>query len=345
MSDGAAAPAGGAPAPGGDSPGAANTNTETTAPKGTAAAPAAQPQSWGEKDDAELVERFKRSPYRLKSKGVEQAIDSPEALKAFINDAQRGKGATKVVEEAKREAAEAKKEREEAAKERELIKRARAGDWNARKELGLVDPREVRQREQEWEAVPPEVRELYEERNREAKRADELEAKWKAKEAEELERREQAELSTARRLATDETHRVMQALGLTESNAERLMPFVAGAIRDLGNEGLELGVDMTQELIIERFKQLTGTFDEEMFAGLTPERAFSSIAKQLDSMDDATLQKTVPPKLANRIARMVARAVTQRRAQPQGITAPQAANDEPEAKQDTPKVLSFGRRW
>jgi hypothetical protein len=340
MSDGMAAPAGGAPAPGGDSA-PSNTNTETTAAPKAPAAP-----SWSDKDDAELVERFKRSPYRLKHKGAEQAIDSPEALKAFINDAQRGKGASKVVEEAKREAAEAKREREEASRERELIKRARAGDWNARKELGLVDPREIKARQDEWEAVPPEVRELYEERNREAKRADELEAKWKAKEAEEHQRREEAEISTAKRLATNETHRVMKSLGITEANAERLMPFVAGAIADLSELGLELGVDMTQELIVERFKQLKGGFDEEMFSSLEPSRAIAAFSKQLDSMDDATLSKALPPKLAQRIAKMVARSVTQRRAQPQqGATAQPANTNRQEETEQAPKVLSFGRRW
>lgn len=349
MADAAAAPAG-APAPSGDSTTPANTNTETSKAKGSApngapkGAVADAGSAWGDNDDAELVERLKRSPYKLKVKGAEQAIDSKEALKAFINDAQRGKGATKVVEDAKREAAEAKAMREEVAKERELLKRAKAGDWEARKELGLLDPREVKARQDEWESVPPEVRELYEDRQRLAKEADELRAEKQQREQEAQAKREEVELQAARRTAVNETHKVLKALGVTEGNAERLMPHVAGAIADLHEIGLELGVDMSEELILERVKQRIGGFDEEHFSGLAPDKALAVIAKQIDGLDDAGLLKALPEKFAQRVSRAYARQISARRAA--GTASPvRAANDDAEKPKEAPRVLSFGKRW
>jgi hypothetical protein len=338
------APAASAPASGGDStaPSAANTNTETKGgPKG---AVAAAPAAWGDEDDAKFFEMAKRSPYRAKIKGEEKAIDSKESLRDLLNHAQRGIGASKVVEDAKREAAEAKTAREEAAREKEILKRAQKGDRAALKELGLLDPREARREQEEWESVPEPVRELYEERNAQQKRADELQAKWDAKEQEEQRKREEVEIGAAKRTAMNETHKVAKMLGITDANAERYLPHVAGAIADLGELGLELGVDMTPELIAQRFKEIVGGLDEQHFSSLAPEKAFAVVSKQLDGLDDAGLLKAVPQKLAQRIARAVARSVTARRAA--GNVPPvQAANDNREEREPAPKVLSFGQRW
>lgn len=345
MSEGASA----APAPAAPQSNApANTNTEakgaSKAPGQAAEAKAAPPSSWSDDKKKQFFELAKESPFTFKHKGQDRKIDSEDSLKEFLGYAQRGFGATKVVEESKLEREAAAKERAEAAAERELVKRAKAGDWQARKELGLLDPAEVRARNDEWEAIPPEVRELYEDRQRLAQEKAELEQKWQAKEKEESDRREATALGQAKRMAMTETHRVLHAIGMTEANQERLMPFVAGAIADLREHGLELGVDMPPELIVQRFKELVGDFEGDMFSGLQPERAAALFEKKLETMDDAALLKTLSPKTAQRIARAVARAQTARRAQ--GASGPVAANSnrEVEEKPKPPGVLPF-YRW
>jgi hypothetical protein len=343
MSEGAPAAAPTA-APAANAP--ANTNTEA---KGASKAPgqvaeAKAPPAWSDTDDAELFERLKRSPYKAKIKGQERGLDSKQSLQEILGHAQRGIGATKMVEETKLEREAAAKERAEAAAERELIKRAKAGDWQAKKELGLLDPAELRARNDEWEAMPPEVRELYEDRQRLAQEKAELQQKWESKEREENDRREATALGQAKRMAMTETHRVLHAIGMTEQNQERLMPFVAGAIADLREHGLELGVDMPPELIVQRFKELVGDFEGEMFGGLQAEKAAALFEKRLETMDDGALLKTLSPKMANRIAKAVARAQTARRAQTaSGGSITRASNDN-EEREKPPGVLPF-HRW
>lgn len=321
----------------------ANTNTEgkaaTKGPGQVAEAP-----SWSDADDTELFERLKRSPYKAKIKGQERGLDSKQNLQEMLGHAQRGIGATKMVEETKLEREAATKEKSEAAAERELVKRARAGDWQARKELGLVDPAEVRARNDEWESIPPEVRELYDSEQSKTKRIAELEQQWKAKEQEETDRRDATAFSQAKRMAMTETHRVLNAIGMTEQNQEQLMPFVAGAISDLQKHGLELGVDMPPEMIVARFKELAGEFDERMFSGLQPERAAASLRQQTAKMDDATLLKTYGNEESMRIARAVARAQTARRAQGTTGASVTRISAETEEREKPPGVLPF-HRW
>lgn len=348
MSDSAAAPAA-APAPGGEST-TSGEGATSTSPKGTALKGAvgqvAEPKAWGDDDDKAFFEMAKRSPYKAKIKGEERSLDSKESIRDMLNHAQRGIGATKVVEEKNRLEAELKAERQEKAQRKELEKRADAGDWQARKELGRVDQREIKAREQEWESVPPEVRELYEERNRFAKENADLAAKFAAKEAEETQKREEVEVQAARRVATNETHKVIESLGLTDANAERLLPFIAQAINDLHtNNGLELGVDMTQELIAERFQQLVGKFDEEMFGSMDTNKALGVVAKKLETMPDEQLLKALPIKLIQRISKTYARSITAGRSQTVNGSVVSTSTEAEKPGHEPPKILSFGRRW
>ena len=342
MSEAAAAPAA-APtaAPASNAP--ANTNAEgkaaTKGPGQVAEAP-----SWSDADDTKFFELAKRSPYKAKIKGQERGLDSKQSLQEILGHAQRGIGATKMVEETKLEREAATKEKSEAAAERELVKRAKAGDWQARKELGLIDPADVRARNDEWESIPPEVRELYDSEQSKTKRIAELEQQWQAKEQEETDRREATALSQAKRMAMTETHRVLNAIGMTEQNQEQLMPFVAGAVADLREHGLELGVDMPTEMIVARFKELVGDFEESMFSGLKPERSAAAFERQTKTMDDATLLKTVSPEFAMRMARAVARAQTARRAQSVSGASVTRISTEPEEKEKPSGVLPF-HRW
>lgn len=343
MSEAAAAPAA-APtaAPASNAP--ASANAEGKAPSksgpGQVSEVAAAP-SWGDTDDADLFERLKRSPYKAKIKGQERGLDSKQNLQEMLGHAQRGIGATKMVEETKLEREAATKERAEATAERELLKRAKAGDWHARKELGLLDPAELKARNDEWESVPPEVRELYDSEQSKTKRIAELEQQWKAKEQEETDRRDATALSQAKRMAMTETHRVLNAIGMTEQNQEYLMPFVAGAIADLREHGLELGVDMPPEMIVARFNELAGNHEEKMFSGMKPERSAAAFEKQTKTMDDATLLKTVSPEFAMRMARAVAKAQTARRAQGASGSSVTRINAETEEREKPSGVLPF----
>jgi len=336
MSDGTGAAPASAPAEG-STQGDGQQSAKPTAAGAALKASATQQPSWTDDDDKAFFELAKKSPYKARIKGEERGIDSKQSLQDLLNHAQRGIGANKVVEESRKEAAAAKAEREEAAKERALVDRARKGDFEARKALGLVPAEELHKRKSEWESVPPEVRQLYEERNKAHEELQTLRAEKEQREAEVARRREETELGQARRMALDATHGLLDQLGVTEDNAERYLPHVAGAIADLADYGLELGVDMTPDLIAERVKQRIGGMDEQHFSSLSPKRAVALMESHLAKMDDSALLETVSDKLARRISRAYAQRITGQRKQ----AAPQQTMQrEVERRPELPKVLS-----
>lgn len=306
-----------APAAPAAAPAAQPNTTSTTSTTETKAAPekVAAP-AWGETDDADLFERLKRSPYKAKIKNEERALDSKESLREILNHAQRGIGASKVVEERNKVDAQAKEYQGKLEKYERALEGARRGDFASRQELGLIDPRELKTREAEWEAVPPEVRELYDDRSAQQTRADAAESKLRAIEAEQQERRDAVELQAAKRVALNETHKVLRALNLDDASAERMLPHVAGAIVALQEEGLELGVDMTTELITDTVRQRTGKLDEQHFESLSPKHAMAVMSSRFAKMPDAELLEIMPPEFVTRVARLKARAMTQQRQQP-----------------------------
>jgi len=232
-------------APGGAAPAApAQAPANAAPPKPKAAEPAAP--TWGEKDDADLVERLKRSPYgKLKANGKEESIDSPDSLRRVLLDAQRGRGANQLVEKTKAEKAEAEKMAGEAKHLREMLERARRGDRAAARELGLV-PDEERQREQqEWEALPPEVKALVQQNQELANRLkerEEAERKTLA-EREEAKKRETREstLKRAKEMATEVLKDVREEFHDVE------LPDVIMAMEALRESGLKMGVDYNAE--------------------------------------------------------------------------------------------------
>ena len=298
---------------------AAATAPPSSAPVTSEAKPAAKTEApaWGDADDADLFERLKRSPYKAKIKGEERGLDSKESMRDILNHAQRGIGGSKLAEEKNRLEAQSKEHQTKLEKYERTLEAARRGDWDARKELGLLDPREVKARDAEWDAVPPEVRELHEAHEAKTRKIQELEARWAAKEADETRRRDDSEMKRAKHVALSETHKVLEVLGLDRPAAERMLPFVAGAIADLTEQGLELGVDMTTELIVESVKARTGAFDEQHFEGLAPKKALAVMTARFAKMPDAELLETLPPEFVTRVAKLKARAMTQQRNQPQ----------------------------
>lgn len=231
-------------APGGAAPAAAPAQAPATTAPPKPKAPGAP--SWGEKDDAELIERIKRSPYgKLKADGKEEHIDSPDALKRLLLDAQRGKGANRLVEQTKREKAEAEKMAAEAKQERALLERARRGDKAAARELGLIPDDERQREQQEWESLPPEVKALVQQNQELANRLkerEEAERKTLA-EREEAKKRETREstLKRAKEMATEVLKDVREEFHDVE------LPDVIMAMEALRESGLKMGVDYNAE--------------------------------------------------------------------------------------------------
>jgi hypothetical protein len=314
-------------------------NAPADAPPSDATKSAAAPPAWSDDDDTKLFELTQRSPYKARIKGEEKAIRSRDDFREMLNHAQRGIGASKVVEASKREVAEAKKLREEASAERALIARAKAGDFEARRQLGLASEDEVTKRKQEWEAVPKEVRALFEERNKFAAELETMRAEAAERQRAEKEKVEAQHMAEARRTAIEATTQVAKALGISEKNAERYMPHVAGAIADLSEAGLEIGVDMTPELIVERVKERLGGLDEEHFGSLASEKAAAIFLAKAKGLSDPDLAKLIPRDLQVRISRMVAREYKAKREQP---TAPVTRGEPVKSNQErsVPQVLS-----
>ena len=294
------------------------------------------PSQWGEAEEKAFFELAKRSPYRAKIKGEERAIDSPESLRELLNHAQRGIGASKVVEQAKKEMESARQAREEALAHRQLLERASQGDFEARKALGLVTGEELQAKEREWAEIPPEVRQLYEERNRYAQELESMRAEAMER-AEQAKRQEEERQTTwARRTAINAAQEVAKLVGLDEGNAERIMPHVAGAVADLRALGLELGKDMTPELIVERVKERVGDMNQSLFEAFPETKAMELLSPRLSKLDDSSLMKALGPQLARRVAKMVAREIAGARAQPQP---PQEQETQARANTRPPLVL------
>lgn len=312
-----------------------------TKSEGTDAKP---PSKW--QDEAQrkaALEVLKESGLKLRVKGQDKLIDSEESLQEVLRHAQRGVGADKLLAEAKAEREAAAKERAEFAKFNALRERANAGDFEARKELGLVPREELAAREQEWQQVPEEVRAVLEERNRFAEELAAMKAETARREQAETERREQAEVAAAKRVALNTTHEVAEALGIDARNAERYLPHIAAAIADLAEHGLEIGVDMPPELIIQKVKQRIGEMNEEQFADMPPQKMTTVAWAHLGKLSDEQLLGTLPQGMGERISRAIALKYRNQRATgttPQNGTA--ARQEAPRRSSTTLTLDPFG---
>lgn len=283
MSDGAA---GGGGAPGGAAPAGGATGAPPQATQGKAT-PKAPPKdaapTWGEKDDADFIERLKRSPYsKLKVNGKDETIDSIDAFKRLQLDAQRGKGANRFVEETKKEAEAAKKEAAEAKAERELIKRARQGDMQARRELGLIPDEERQRSEQEWEALPPEVKQLVQQNHEMAQRLKQREEQ----EAQSLKERQEAEKKASRdatlKRAGELAPQVLK--DVREELYDVELPEILLAMETLKASGARLGVDYTPEQLAAYIEQQREAGVWERVGRAKPGAALKRIAPMLKTL-------------------------------------------------------------
>ncbi len=288
MSDGAGAPGGAAPVAPAGQPTTHVQSKTPPAPK----APKTDAPSWSEKDDADLIERFKRSPHgRLKVDGKDEPIDSIDSLKRTLLDAQRGRGANRLVEQTKKEAAEAKKMAEETKAERELIARARKGDPQARRELGLIPDEERQRTEQEWAALPPEVQAVIRENHEMAQRLkaheDEKSASLKEREANEKKATRDATLKTAKELSASVLKDVREELYDVE------LPEVLLAMETLKASGARLGKEYTTEQLAAYIEQQREAGVWERVGRTKPAAALQRIAPMLKGLKPAELQEAL----------------------------------------------------
>lgn len=269
----------------------------------TEARPAESKQAaWDAAREAQLLELLKSSPYgKLKANGKEEVLDSPEKLKALLLDAARGKGASKMTEEAKREKAEAAKAKEEAA----LLRKALQGDAAARKALGIIDPAEAQAKEAALAEVPPEVRAMYEEleavKAENARLAQEREAIQRA----EQERREAAYKEQVRSEALGFAKSLVESLG-TGDEAEALLPYTLRAMHDLGEEGLRMGVDVTPEQVQTLARQLFEADGVGRVEKLSPKSFLGAALKRLEAMPVKEVVAGLSPKMRVAMARELA---------------------------------------
>lgn len=314
MSDGAVGGAPAAPAPAADA-------TTQADPKGApgvvkpkkgkaAPAPSPEPAPWGEKDEAAFFELFKRSPHsKMKVDGKEHTISSKEDFERMRLDAIRGRGASRLVEETKREAADAKRDREEATAFRDLVKRAQAGDKEARRALRLIPDDEAEEAQRNWDALDPRIKAVIE-RNRELETQAE-ERQRKDEEAQQSEKQRKREAMKAELLAKARAHAAEILADVRPESMDVELPNIIAAMRHLHDRKLRLGVDYG----VEQLKQLvsderTRSIDERI-ATLKPEAVLKHATKALRELKPEQLQELLGGDL-DELGRLFSRAYIER---------------------------------
>lgn len=302
---------------------AAPTTTQPAAPAAGATdakSAQAQAQEWDASAESQLFELIRKSPYgKLKANGREEVLDSPDKLKAALLDAARGRGASKLAEEAKREKAEAAQVKQRA----QLLERALEGDAEALRALGRVRPEERQAQEKALAELPPEVRAVIEEN--EALR-QQLEQRLAAEEQAKAQA-EQAKAQALQRQYRDEglgmARKLIEKLGAAET-AEGMLPYVLEAWRDLTNVGLEAGQDVGEEHVLTLAQQLFEQDTDKRFDRLAPKTFLGSALRRLEALPPEDVVSSLSEKTARRWAKAIAQRL-------QGAKAQTAAAPKPAA--------------
>jgi len=274
VSDGATGAPGAAPA-------ASPATTQQGAPPAQTKKP--EPPSWSDKDDAELFERVQKAPWaRVKVNGKDEPIKSKDDMLRVITDAQRGRGANRVVEESKKAAEEGKRAAEEAKALKTALERARRGDTAALRELGLVPDDERQRAEQEFSKLPPEVQEVlrqnYELSERLTAKERAEQESLKAQEAAQKEKRKTEVLERARSFLPE------LMADIREEYADADLPDVLQVMETLRSEGAKLGIDYGPEHVKLMVKQLREGSVDGRIKQLKPEAAARNLAPLLAGM-------------------------------------------------------------
>jgi len=268
---------------------------------------------WSDEHEKQFFELAKKAPWaKLKHKGEERPIDSKESFLEVLNEAQRAKGASKLVEQAKKEREAAAKELEEAQRVTKLVERARMGDEQARRALFGESPDETAQREAEWNKLTPEMRQLLVERQQMAEQLEEARSTQQKLLMEQQERLRVQQLEQSRNNAMKFADGLTPLLGINPENAEAVVGIAQEALRSLEHEGFELG-DITPALVHQRAAQMQEHLRADYFKKLPIETRLKLLG--LEEFGDEQFEK-VPDKWLTRAAKFKAARLDKLRRQP-----------------------------
>lgn len=255
----------------------------------------AEGDEWGEEQDKQLAsllsKKSKKDPaFRLRHKGEEKALESLDDLKTAILDAQRGRGANKLVEEAKkeREAISQQKAQMDAVRQAfesgdpELAEAALkflAGDRAYDLAQSVAERR--KQEVDEYEGMSPRERALME-RNKalesEFQRVQQLETQQKQ---EALERQKQAKIKEVSAQAREKTVALLKELNLSEDAMAVYGPHVVSVMREARELGQEVGTEITFEQVKQAAIDRARMSTVETLQGLSPQTAYNLIGDKL----------------------------------------------------------------
>lgn len=252
------------------------------APKADTKAADTRP-AWSDADDAEVFERLKKAPWaRVKVKGQETPITSRQDFDALVADAQRGRGANKLVEDTKKEREEARKAIEEANQLRAALEAAKRGDKRALEALGMLPSEEADARQKEWEALPPEVRKVIEENHKLREAISAREAKEKeALEAEKKTKREALKKQTLER-AQAFAKEILADVRMDALDVE--VPDILLAMRTLTEAGAKLGRDYDASHVKALIERQRAESLDSRFARLKPDAALKRALPHLKEL-------------------------------------------------------------
>jgi len=298
---------------------AAPTTQAAPAQAADAKAPAtdASKAAWDDAQESQFLDLLKRSPYgKVKANGKEEVIDSADKVKSLLLDASRGRGASKLAEEAKREKSEAAQAKQQA----DLAMRALKGDAEARRALGLVDPAEQQAREQALAEVPPEVRAVIEQNEALQAQVAEFKAQQEQAQKAEEERRTTAQREQVRNEALGFAKTLVEQLG-TGDEAEQVLPYILRAWHELTNEGLQAGVDITPEHVLTLSRQMFEQDGVQRVDKLAPKSFLGAALKRLETMPVKDVVAGLSPKMRVAIAKELAqqRVASKTAAQPKPV--------------------------
>ena len=268
----------------------------TAAPAASAAQPAnpaqpaaPKPEATEEVDHkAKWKESLKDSPWKIKHKGQEKALAEldPEELVSY---AQRGYGASKLVEEANRSRAEAdkvlaaKKALAEGDDEAALEALVELGGKRGLELLQRAQARNA-QREDALKDVPPEVRQLLEQNEALSKQVAEARRAQERQEQERVRASEAEMLRRTRAEAEEIGGKVLKALNLPPEALGHMVPHVARAMREVLELGQELGVDVGPEQIVERARELAHASVFGVLDSVPPQRLYDALGQERVAM-------------------------------------------------------------
>lgn len=228
--------------------------------------------------------------FRLRHKGEEKALESLDDLKAAILDAQRGRGANKIVEEAK-------KEREAVAQQKQQMEAIQQAFASGDPELAeaalqlLVGDRahdlaqavaeRRKQKAEEYAGMSDRERALAERNKALESEFQRLQTQEAQAKEEAIEKQKQAQIREVSAQAKTKTQELVTALGLSEDAMAVYGPHVVSVLREARELGQELGTDISFDQVKEVAVQRARMASVETLQGLPPKTVYDMLGKKL----------------------------------------------------------------